>query len=363
MDAIIHIGLNKAGSSTIQAWMASNAPALARAGITSARQRFMPEGPHYQSQHIELLLGAAAHHDASVLTPVLRENLGLTDQAAIDAAARKYADFLRQRLKDRDTKCCVMSSEFLSARLNTVAKVVALDSWLKELFQNVRYILYLRRPTDWLCSRYAQMITRGGTLTLSEFIRDAADTRMDQAIRNWQSGVGADRLDVRLLEPDFLVGGDLIADFADRIGASDIATARLPNRNESLDAAALEVMRVHNLMAARTGQTSVGLIPRGRLLKLLRSSGQGATPLRLDADLHALVETRNAVGLDWIKRTCFPERAQLFAREDTPAVTANSLAEDALIRAVALLAPRSATGMTARLTSRLKGVWHRQNHG
>lgn len=318
MDAIIHIGLNKAGSTSIQHWLTENSPVLATGGIGYARHRFLPPSPRYGTQHVELLLPAAAVHGLRLLRPAVKAELALTDRAAIAAAADRYTVFLRDQLAGSDMARWVFSSEYLAGRRTEPAHVTTLDAWLHDIFDTVRYVLYLRDPADWLSSRYSQAVLHGSVLSLDAFLEHHAEPEIDQRLRAWHSAVGPARLDVRLLERDFLIGGDLIADFSHVIGATDLPTRRVPRFNEGLDPASLEELRVFNMAHADAPKDSFKKT-RARLIARLRTTAQTAPALRLDATQRARVAARHATALKWIRDTYFPEREALFSTPQAPA--------------------------------------------
>ncbi|WP_299650322.1 hypothetical protein [uncultured Jannaschia sp.] len=334
MKVIVHIGMPKCGSTTIQNWLNENAEALAARGIAYDNAS-MPGYPvTIAHQGIKIcqndLLGAVVEN------PTIRRAhniFSLEDQRRF---ARKFSEYFGNLVRKRKESTFVVSSEYLGANTKTPKGVRALESWLGQYFDDIRYLVYFRRQEDWLASSYSERIKRGVTQTLSEMIEGDAKQNWFRRAAIWGNTVGDDRVDVRLLEPDFLIGGDLLEDFANRIGTTAEGLATPQRQNESLTAAGAEYLRVVNTQIDHTVDNGRRVNPQKiAIRRALLQQTLKLPKIKLDAAQVAQVREVNATGNAKLRDRFFPDREELFPPRpvsDTngPALRAEDVATVAL---------------------------------
>ncbi len=179
---VLHIGLHKVGSSTIQRFAAEKADVLAANGVHYPR-----EGRGESD----------AHHD---LVMALREP-GSTD--ALDAVAAL--------VESRPDDTFFFSSEGLSTlRAPHVARLVA----ALRRRHRLRVLLYIRNSVDTVVSAYNQTAKRGNRIaSFDTFYAERANGReLLDHLRNWGEEIGYDAIRVRSIVPTALAGGDLLTD-------------------------------------------------------------------------------------------------------------------------------------------------------
>lgn len=307
---IVHIGLNKTGSTTIQGWLAANRDALAEQGI-----RYDPfEGqPQPSMAHAIGFTSLAVHHEGRIVPSAdARAHLKID---TLDDQARLVEDF-EARAEDSITNgnygTYVISSEFLPAWLPRPEMAKLFHDWLEQRFDRVRYVVYIRDQIDWVPSAYAQMIKMGGTESLEDYLERRGERNYFRSLRKWIDGVGRGKLDVRLLERDFLIDGDLVTDFAHVIGA-DMANTHAPKiLNEAMDADALVKMLEVNRKAEKFPNLMTRAMRGQQVTKLLAAS-TGAK-LRLTPEQALDVAQRNAESNERLRRRFFPDREVLFPK-------------------------------------------------
>jgi hypothetical protein len=307
MRALIHIGMPKAGSSSIQAFLSGNRVGLAAQGV-----RFAPFLENGGSQY-ELAavgrLGANRKIDSAVARRVLR----LHDRRSLKAFVRDYADWLDRRRRDWHEPLFVGSSEHIQAWLTDAAQIGALNGFLKKRFAEVRYVLYLRPQADSILSAYSERVRRGGTLSLAAHLEDAIPRHdYDAIVRLWHEAVGPEALDLRLLLPDALSGGDLLSDFASLIGVDRHGLITPERRNTALSAEQIAVRRVVNRVAPVRRATGAHSRTYAALVRLGEVLHRGETPLRWSDAQRAMIEQRFAASNEALRARCFPDRDRLF---------------------------------------------------
>lgn len=308
MRALIHIGLPKTGSSSIQEFLRLNRPALCARGI-----RHAPLDPRFGSQFELGALGLDAA-GAVIEAEMARRVLNLRDDAqARDYAARARA-FLDAGVAAWTEPLYVGSSEHLAAWIDRPERVRALDGALSARFDEVRYLVYLRPQVELLLSGYSERVLRGGTETLEAHLDKRRGVHdHDRLVRRWEQAVGAERLEVRLLRADFLQDGDLVRDFCAVLGTPPEGLAMPPRVRPSLSAGDIRFRRRLNRFL-RLREQGGGDNPRylvalrlGRLLGL-----RGGPQLRLTEAQRARIEADYADSNEALRVRRFPQRARLF---------------------------------------------------
>jgi hypothetical protein len=273
----IHIGMHKAGSSSIQAFLHENAPRLAARGVI----------------YPAMGLNGPAHHG---LGRALRDGVILEEWAEI------------RRLAESGT--VVLSSEtFCTFEPRLLAQAIG-DT-------PVRILCWQRNAAEGVVSRYAQETRRGRNLQPFDvfFARHSDNEHLLIAplLRRWSDPFGATSIRVRSLDAEVLEGGDLIADLLHVLGlAPDQELIDSGRRNLSPGWRALETIRRLSLDISRRGpldpktqrylrrvmppavvaaEAALGLFERGAYLNLAQASA-------LAEDYNADIEALGALGLD-----------------------------------------------------------------
>lgn len=360
MRAVVHIGAPKTGSSSIQAFLGRNGAALAALGVRHARLH-----PRRGSQ-LEYAV-AAQTRAGETLRREHALRYGYRDMAAQERETEALLGQLREERRSSAAPVFAISSEHLLAWLTTPGAIDALDVMLGEVFDEVRYVLYLRRQEEQLASAYSERIKRGTTRTLDAFL-EAHLHKLDheRVVRRWVDRVGRERLDLRLLDTDFLVDGDLLADFCAVCGGVDMTRLeRPPRKNESLSAEAAEVLRLFNTHTPEL-RADGRRDPRGRWLRTRLSEVSAAgSRIALTSAQRARVRAAHAESNERLRRDFFPERAALFAPAAAPPEPRDisAIREDALRLASQLLAQaapsRARDAGGARAESRNTGAMAR----
>ncbi|MBJ3764367.1 glycosyltransferase [Maribius pontilimi] len=227
---VIHIGATKTGSTFLQHMLEKNRPALLREGV------WFPEiGLFWQQNRPHKQAGHAAY------TRAARDG----DPAIRDHIERGLA------LMDGRIHTIILSSEAFFLQENS--------RFLADYFKgyDVEIVVYLRRQDEWANSQYCEFVAGGAVgrtdlpidkwLALSK-TRKLLDYRIP--LQKWSDKIGKENVHVRVFEPDRLIDGDLLADFADATGLPQLLDLPRPDardQNEArLSAAHVEVLRLFN---------------------------------------------------------------------------------------------------------------------
>lgn len=307
MKALIHIGIPKSGTSSIQAFLGLNRAALAGQGMLYA-----PFDPRFGSQ-FEFPVTALQACGATVGPELERRRLGFATQASQSAYVAAYHSFLDTRLDAAQGWGFIGSSEHIHAWLTTPERIAALDQFLSARFMQVRYLVYLRPQDELIASGYSEAIRRGATHDFQTHLDRHARLNHWSGLKPWREVVGPARLLVRLMRPDALIGGDLLVDFCAIAGIDSAGLPRPPRVNTALSVGDIALRRRLNAVLPVLGRD-------GDLHLLYRLALRGLAPLArrhperielTDAQRRAVM-AQNHAGNEKIRRRYFRDRPVLF---------------------------------------------------
>lgn len=292
VDLVLHIGMTKTGSTSIQHFLREHREALA------ARGWLYPRTPG-KSRHLRLGFFVKSDDELS------RTGAWVTgDYPPPDVFRRRFPRRLAAEVSESGLEHAILSEEFLwqAVRLSSVRELIA------PIARRTRVVVYLRRQDDHLVSSYQQSVRGGNTQRIDVFAASRARAASyDYAARlaAWQREVGPDELVVRRFGSAHFVDGSLYQDFLSAAGV-DVVAEELgtpARRNESLDADAVEFVRIYNLHRIENEGLTPARVRNGRVSQLLAAMpDQGPTltvpPSVLDDVMARVAESNRAVARD-----------------------------------------------------------------
>ncbi len=305
--AVVHIGLNKTGSSTIQFWLKRNAKRLREQGF-----------------HVDLLddrpLPALDMVQAFAMYGLAADKRWRPSRRYAGRFDIRNGTDLRARLDDLmsraeaslpppDGGTWIASSEHLGMHLLTTDAIRRQHAWLASRFGQVDYVCYIRDQVGWVASLYAQALKVGSSLSLDQFIAERGTNDYHALARRWTEVVGEEHFHLRLFD-DVVRTGDLIADFAAAIGADPAGLSSQPPRNQSTTALRLRAMRVQNMVRARLNRHRLGRWA-DRLDPVVDLFDRGPK-LRLSPRQAERVRELNRASNEALRLWLFPDRPDLF---------------------------------------------------
>jgi hypothetical protein len=149
--AVIHVGLEKTGSTAIQSWLHANRHALLDRHILVPQSLGTPN----QTRLVAACLddGVTDNIKAHFLS---RENL-------TEGKFRKKtkAAFDVEVAASKDWSTLVITSELISSRLFSPTEIAHLVDWLRPHVDRMTFVIYLRRQDDLAVSRYSSALRAG----------------------------------------------------------------------------------------------------------------------------------------------------------------------------------------------------------
>lgn len=287
--AVVHIGVEKTGSTYLQGLLLKNAAGLAKQGVGYAK--FL--APTHGNQHI---LAAYA-----VDTPP-RQDIHRFHQvtAATQPEFRKY---LRGRLTaavaEHDFDRWVFSSEHLSSRVVTSDSVERFVDLISSAGLTPRLLLYVRPQEDMIESTYSTAISSGSVERFDLDREIAHRDRYDFArlLQRWEQQIPREWIQVLEYTPS-ADPTSLAQSFCHAVGLRAEELTLPANRaNTSLPRAHAELLRIYTA-AARRAPSGAPRSNRPALLRRLRRLP--GEPFRLTPEERAAVAEAYAESNEWL---------------------------------------------------------------
>lgn len=254
---IVHIGLEKTGTTSLQRFLAQNEALLAERGAFYPKRNlaYSRGGRNHQR-----LVGAYFPQDYARYSQI---------ETSRRPGSRVIASLCEEIDRRRGT--AILSAEHFSSRFGPDQ----IDAFAKDFGRySPRIVIALRDHAERLCSAYSTTVAAGRTLTLDEFIDEVIHPqsryiRYAETIQLWERVFGASS--ICLIEPRR--GSNAIEDFMIACfgcGAASALSFRYDD-HRSLSAPSIEEMRAFN--ADLSKRATLNVLPekiRAQWVKLLR---------------------------------------------------------------------------------------------
>ncbi len=308
--AIIHIGLPKTGTTTIQSFLALNADGLKARNIHTQNPADHPEwGRNF---HAGAATVALSRNKVLYQNHLVRRSLGIEtfdDQAELaESFAKNYAAFVKQR----GTGLYVMSGEPMFNTLKSPDLIRALDEFLAQFFGKRTYLVYLREQTDWVASSFSQAAGAGSDISVEKIISNLTRESQSAQIQKWDDMLPDAGFTLRLMHADRLKDADLLLDFCAEIGTSLDGLERPTNRNIGWSVPEIRILSAARKIGAFASARS--LLVRARNYGLFRK----APKYRLTAQQAQKVRTLCAPSNETLRQRYFPHLTALFPDPNQP---------------------------------------------
>lgn len=289
---LLHIGLEKTGSTSIQFALARSRERLAAAG------RLYPRSAGRFS-HVKLYCYASQGP-----LDEIKGQLGLRGPEELAAFRAGLERELAEEAARSGAGELLLSNEHCSSRLLQAEELARLKALLDGLGDETRVLVYLRPQWDLLASHYSTYVKTGGTRPLEFPGEKALAGQYDfrAVIERWQAVFGAEAVTVRRYAAEGAAGGDTLDDFAAVAGLEGLLE-RSEKRNVALSAQAVAFLRRFNHAVPRTLDFRYNEL-RGNIEGLLEGC-EGGTEFRAPPALVARMRDWARPGNDWVAQQFF----------------------------------------------------------
>jgi hypothetical protein len=311
-ELILHIGLTKTGSTSIQHLLAASRDKLAAQGV------YVPTTPGKISH---TLLMASVLEDLKWL-PAESDPIwgGIAPATALTLFREAFA--AEMAALPQWAERCIITSELMSERLLLDREIERLAAMLSPFFASTRVVVYLRRQDKHAASNYNQFLRAGfpAAPSLQEgWAQQAKMLDYDALLARYARVFGAKAMLPRIFSPEDLVNGDVVNDFLNvtQISLTNDAPRQL---NQSINWEGQQLLLAINRRVDRNSSLRRGMPELRQLTNFVANSlqGPGWRPTRHEA---ANFMARFAQTNELVRLSYFPERASLFSDDfsDLPA--------------------------------------------
>lgn len=295
----LHIGAEKTGSTSIQAFLQSNRDTLKRKGY------LFPEAVGDSNQ---VALAACAQEDCTFHR--LMECVGVRDERELSAFRREIQKSLAAEIHANDLPNLILSNEHCQSRIDTPQKAQRLAELVHSVAEQVTVIFYIRRQDLAATSLYSTALKVGQWRKRPVMPMDGdLPITFDYAktCRLYADAFGPDSLCIRVYAPKRLVGGDAVTDFRHALSLPEsINWCQPPVKNKSIGRLGSRFLRAFN----ETRHSKYGGRSEHYRLSLVKAlegefGGEGVKPSR---SLAESFYDRFREGNEEIRRLYLPER-------------------------------------------------------
>lgn len=315
----LHIGFEKTGSTSIQAFLTGHTEALRRRGYFVPASLSRTDG---FCNHMRLTAYALADHK---IGGDVHQHYGISESSQIPAFRTETAERLHREIQQAaDSRFLVLSNEHLSSRIDQAEEILRLRQLLAELADTVKVIAYLRCQTGLLESVYNEAVKIG--FYNLDLVPDFSAPMHQQWVTRryftygeilepWSEAFGQENVVVRLFEPGALLFGDVVQDFLFTIHIDPSKFTRFPRQNEGLDRSAqLFLQRLNRTLSKLAPPEAMRI--RDHLVALLMDKARGRGR-RLSAEQASEFMAQFQQDNERVRCRWFPDRPHLFAASGT----------------------------------------------
>jgi hypothetical protein len=250
---VIHIGMHKTGTSSIQKSLA---------GFRD--QAFCYAGLGRSSNHSVAMFSLFSdtpgrHHSNSALA---------ADPAGMKAFVRAVEQDLATAIRTAGARTLIISGEDIG-KLGA-PELKRMRDRLRQDSEDIRIIGYVRPPRSFITSVFQQMVRSGGR---PRFELQQVRPRYQRRFEKFDTLFGSDRVSLKLFDRQRLTGGDVVEDFCNTLGIA-LPRERIVTSNESWPRQSVCLMFQYNRHCDDKGIRPMKGAEAKRLLALLPPLGQ-----------------------------------------------------------------------------------------
>lgn len=308
MRAILHIGTEKTGTTSIQSFLTQNRQELRQFGYAYLESTGLPSNRKLATYCFD----SDRHDDHHVA-------LGIVESEKREQWRAQFEKDFDQEIRslDGNIHTVFISNEQLHSRLFSLDEIQRVKHILARYFDSVEVYVYLRRQDKMACSLYSTALKCGHSM--EQVLPQVPDTdhyyNYEVLLDKWSEIFGQSNITVRVFDRKELVGGDLLSDFLNASNALDIDLNKLElpgMENESLLPMAQEYLRMCNQVPG-PASPKVSSNVRNFLISSLEElyGGKPRLPTRGQATefYSKFSSSNNRVALKWLGReTLFEEK-------------------------------------------------------
>lgn len=241
MRAILHLGTEKTGTSTIQRFLKKNRKALIEQGFY-----FMKSTGEADDRKLSVYCLLEEQFD-----DFHRNNLIDTKEKKQEFEKKLEIDVEREiRALPSNVHTIIFSSEHFHSRVRNEQQRDKLKNFLFRHFDDVGLLSYVRPQIDVAISHYSTYLKTQGYGSLTEYLVQCKPDNYYYDYWNylsgWEESFPSSNFSVRVFDKKELVDGDVVADFCQAVGLDYSDLEDIDPVNESVTPTGQELLKVIN---------------------------------------------------------------------------------------------------------------------
>lgn len=232
---VLHIGMPKTGTTSIQETFGKQRKVLQNLGISYPRKK-----PYNHSNTFApIFLGSRLN------TIYFKQNRINTEEKA-QKKVRELKSYWKKQFRNNTQDTFIISAESLY-RL-TPDEIASVREFVAPYFDNFKVIVYVRQPEAALKSLWGQHVkTLSSTQTQQELFNSVIDSYNYIFVQDWAKVFGRQSIIVRVFDKTAFVNGVLLDDFLVSIGSEPNLILKDASKNESFGRHTLALLYESNL--------------------------------------------------------------------------------------------------------------------
>lgn len=309
MRAIVHIGTEKTGTTSIQEYLYLNRKELKKAGFHLVQSA--GKGNNW-------MLPAFCSKDAQFNEFFRAEGIDTPEDKV--KFRQKFVKRFEEEIRSASANIhtFIISSEHLHSRTRSETEVDNVYKLLTAYFDEIKIVCYLREQVSTCASYYSTHLKGGGTDSFAQFLQRCQPGNYYfnyyEVLANWERCFGFESLDVSLFSNDRFLNGDLLDDFTAKLDPALVGTLNktIQVANESLKPAGQALARAVNILFPVNSERAEIHDTRNKLKTIIkqRLTGKGQQPGQgaRKSVYNSFIDTN-----EQLRQKFFPEVELLFA--------------------------------------------------
>jgi hypothetical protein len=282
MAIIVHFGMHKTGSSSIQEALHN--------GFQDPAFMYVSMGGANQSGKLATLCMERPEEFH------LHRKLGRS-RAEVQQLRAEYLRRLDKQAAALGDRTALLSAEKISQM--APSELVMLRNYLSERFGEVRLVGYIRPPKSFMESAFQQRVKDARWMQGGSGLFAASWPGYRERFGAFDDVFGADNVQYWLFDPSRFPNGDVLCDFTARLGIRYAGEA-VVRSNESISLPAIRLLYTMRRLGPRLEAGSHLVRCNARLVTAVAQLK--GPPLRISAKVAEAIRDRNADDLQWMER-------------------------------------------------------------
>jgi hypothetical protein len=323
LKAIVHIGTEKTGTTSIQRFLYLNRKKLKNAGFY-----FIQSAGTMNNRAIPAYCMSDERFD-----DFFREE-GISTEADKKKFKRRFFKEFENEIRSvpSNVHTIIISSEHFHSRLRTEPELDNVYNLLSPFFDEIKIVCYLREQVSTCTSYYSTHMKSGGTDSFAAFLQRCQPANYYfnyfVMLANWERCFGIASMDVSLFSQERFLNGDLLDDFTAKLNPALVGTLNksIQVENESLNPVGQALARAINILFPVTSKRSEVNEMRDKCKKIInqRLTGKGQQP---GLEVRKAIYNSFAKLNEQLRQKYFPEIEILFAPPEESSPNAATIDE------------------------------------